>query len=69
MDKNKPLWTISDVAKYFNVSQASIRRWWSEGRLPAPVKVHRTIRWRPSDIEKCLSEATPSEIQVRLPAE
>ena len=69
MDKNKPLWTISDVAKYFNVSQATVRRWWAQGFLPPPTKVHRTIRWRPADIEKCLAEATPTEIQVKLPVE
>jgi len=61
--------TIQDLAKAFCVSQATVRRWWAEGRLPPPVKLHRTIRWRPADIEKCLAEATPSEIQVKLPAE
>ena len=42
--------SIHEVAEVLGVSVMSVRRWWYGGRLPAPVKIASTLRWRSEDI-------------------
>ena len=46
---NEPLWTIPDVARHLRVSERTIRRWVSEGRIPFR-RVGAQIRFRPGEI-------------------
>lgn len=42
---------IHAVAALFKVSTRTIRHWWYEGKIPAPLKINRTIRWDAAKIE------------------
>ena len=50
------LMNIYQVATLFNVSRQTIRRWWAEGKIPAPIKIGRSLRWRESDIDAFIKE-------------
>ena len=52
----KQLLSIFEVAELLGVSPMSIRRWWYSGRLPAPVKIASTLRWRSEDIETWIAQ-------------
>lgn len=49
------LWRVTDVAKFFNVSTATVYRWAESGKLPAEA-VLRTpgggLRFRPDILKK-----------------
>jgi len=42
---------IKQVASMLGVSPRTIRRLWSRGELPEPVKFGRSVRWRKLDLE------------------
>lgn len=42
---------IKQVASMFGVSTRTIRRLWSKGELPEPIRIGRSVRWRKLDIE------------------
>ena len=42
---------IQQVASMFGVSTRTIRRLWSKGELPEPMRIGRSVRWRKLDIE------------------
>lgn len=42
-----PVWfTAKELARYLAVSLRTIRRWHNAGRLPPPLKLGGTLRWR-----------------------
>lgn len=43
--------TPKDVAGIFHITLDTVRRWTRSGRLPAPYRVGRMVRWRHADIE------------------
>lgn len=54
-DQSKPaheLWTVDDVADYFQVTPRTVREWRSiEATFPQPLDLPgRSIRWHRSDI-------------------
>lgn len=42
---------IKQVASMFGVSTRTIRRLWSSGGLPEPIRIGRAVRWRKLDLE------------------
>lgn len=50
------LLTADDVARLLNVSARTVRSWRRSGRLPRPLTIGATIRWRPEAIEAWLRE-------------
>ena len=46
-----PLLTVREVAALCKWSTRQVYKMVSSGRLPAPLKVGRSTRWRASDIE------------------
>ena len=54
------LLTADALARLLAVSKLSIWRWRSAGRLPAPLRIGRVIRWRRSEIETWLAARCPS---------
>ncbi len=46
------LLTVRDVADKWKISTRHVWKLVSSGRLPQPVRLGRSVRWRESDIEK-----------------
>jgi excisionase family DNA binding protein len=46
------LLTVRQVAAQLNVSTRQVWKLASSGRLPAPVRLARSVRWRESDIAR-----------------
>jgi len=42
----------ADLAKLLSVTERQIWRWKSSGKLPKPMKIGRSTRWRLSEIEE-----------------
>lgn len=43
---------ITTMAQHYGVSPMTIRRWWYEGNIPAPIRLgRRMVRWRVADIQ------------------
>ena len=53
---HNPLLTIRDVAAEFGVSPMTIRRWWYAGRIPKPIKIQGSLRWRGGDVQQWLAD-------------
>lgn len=74
MEKNKnqkiQLLTAKDAAKICRLSKRSWFRLSSAHRIPAPVKIGGSVRWRLSDIELWLSMSCPNrqEFEARRDA-
>lgn len=47
---------VNDLARLFKRSPASLWRDETEGRIPAGLKIGRSVRWRRCDIEAWLLE-------------
>ena len=60
VDDGTLLLTADHLAKLLCVSRLSIWRWRAAGRLPAPLRIGRVIRWRRSEIETWLAARCPS---------
>ena len=39
------LWTVKDVAQALKVSQRQVWKLLAGGRIPAPVRIGRSVRW------------------------
>ncbi len=55
---NSTLMTIRDVCDLLQVTDRTVRKWMSNGRLPAPVRLGRIVRFRRADIEALLEKKT-----------
>ena len=51
----KKLLKVPELAEGFNVSDACVRRWVLEGKIPY-VKIGRLIRFRPELLEEIISQ-------------
>lgn len=63
MSNDEPFVTISDLAKHFSVSAASIRTWVRQGRIPwnTYIKAGSTYRFKISAVAKALLEEDNNE--------
>ena len=50
------------LANRFEVSRATIWRWRAEAKLPNPVKINGSTRWRLSDIEAFEKSINPENV-------
>jgi len=50
------LLTLGDLAALVQVSEKTLRRWRSEGRLPSAVEIGGVVRWRREDVDAWISE-------------
>jgi excisionase family DNA binding protein len=50
--------TPKDLAKMLRITRRTIYHWIAKGKLPPPIKIGKSIRWRTSDI-MLLVNATP----------
>lgn len=51
------LWSVDRLAKFLDVPAATIRDWCYKKRIPF-VKVGRLVRFKPSDVQRWLSEGS-----------
>lgn len=54
------LLTVKDVAKALRVSPRQVWKLSSSGRLPAPVRLSRSVRWRSADIKRWVELGCPN---------
>lgn len=43
---------ISDLEKITGKSRMTLRRWWTSGKFPPPIKLNGTLAWHASVIEE-----------------
>lgn len=55
--KTTQLLTAKEVCSMLSVCRATITRWISEGRMPTPIKMGRSIRWNLSTIEEWIEQS------------
>ena len=56
---NRELLTVADLAGLLNVSVRHVWALNSSGRLPAPVRLSRSVRWRKSEMLAWLDSGCP----------
>jgi len=54
------LLSIGAVAERLSVSPRAVWKWVSAGRMPAPVRIGRSVRWRARDIDEFIRLGCPS---------
>jgi predicted DNA-binding transcriptional regulator AlpA len=54
----QPLLTIQNLVEFLHRSARSIHRDVAAGRFPKPIKLGRSNRWRPTDIEAWLESVS-----------
>ena len=55
------LLTVGDVARLLAVSPRTVIRLRAAGRLPEPVRLGRSVRWRRDDLEDWIGAGCPCE--------
>lgn len=58
-----------DLCEIFNVSPATVARWWRAGQIPRPRRIgRRLLRWSESDIAAIGKTAEASQPEHEAPA-
>ncbi len=47
------------LAEKLNVHEVTVRKWQRSGKIPAPVRIGRTVKWRLTEIEAWIKAACP----------
>ena len=47
----KDFYTVKELAERYGITRQTVRKLTNAGRLPAPLKVGHSARWRVSDIQ------------------
>ena len=55
------MYDIIDVATLTRLSDRTIRRLYSAGEMPAPVRAGRAVRFRAADIDRWIAAGLPRE--------
>lgn len=59
-DTTPPLLTADDVAALLNVSERTLWRLLSAGKVPKPVRIGRSTRWRAEDVREWVQKGCPA---------
>lgn len=54
------LLNVTEVAEALGCTTRTVRRWAAEGRMPSPLRIGRTVRWRQSDLESWIANGCPN---------
>jgi excisionase family DNA binding protein len=71
----QPLLTRRDLERLLKVGDRTIRRWVANGKLPGPVQLGGSHRWRLEDVRSFLAElpeadrAIPAGLDAKRPGE
>ena len=60
-DSGSLLMDIADLAREIKVSERHVRRLAISGKLPPPVRLGRSVRWRRADVERWVAAKCPDE--------
>jgi excisionase family DNA binding protein len=52
----EPLLTVGELEALLQVHRRTISRLCKRGRLPAPIKIGNSNRWKPAEINKALGQ-------------
>ena len=63
LEVERQLVAAKEVAAFCSVSKATWARWYAADRVPAPVKIGRTVRWRLADLERWVALGCPPRKQ------
>ncbi len=55
---NSMLMTVFDICDLLQITDRTVRKWMDNGKLPAPVRLGRVVRFRRADIEALLEKKT-----------
>lgn len=50
---------VPTLAKKLNVHEITIRKWQVNGKIPAPVRIGRAVKWRLQEIEAWIKASCP----------
>lgn len=56
--------TVKAVAGMLSVSQRQVWKLYASGRIPAPVRLGRSVRWRRLEIEEWVAAGCPARDEV-----
>jgi len=56
----KRLGTVKDVAARLGVSDRAIWKWNAVEKLPAPIRLGRSVRWDLDDLERWIDASCPA---------
>jgi excisionase family DNA binding protein len=56
---NNKLLTVRDVAAMLSVSTRQVWKLTASGKLPEPVRLGRSVRWRESDLAEFIRQGCP----------
>ncbi len=54
------LLTVKDVSARLRISPRQVWKLLASGRIPAPVRISRSVRWREADIARWIELGCPS---------
>ena len=64
-DQQVPLLSVDEVAAMLNVSERTLWRLLSAGKLPQPVRFGRSTRWRTAEVRDWIERGCPAMIAPR----
>ncbi len=47
--------TANYVEALFGIKPVTRRRWVKDGKIPAPIKSENILRWRQSELDRCIA--------------
>ncbi len=69
MEGSDRLLDVRAVANRLSVSARAVWKWAASGRLPSPLRVSRSVRWRESDIDRWIRAGCPARAEFETVAE
>lgn len=61
----RPMLSVDAVAEILGVSSRSVRRMADSGRMPAPIRIGRFLRWHPTTLNQWLDDGCPPVRRTR----
>ena len=58
------LLSVNQVAEKLAISVRKVWAMYSEGQMPAPVRMGRSVRWRDSDIDEWVTLGCPMQEEI-----
>jgi predicted site-specific integrase-resolvase len=55
------LWTLEDIARFFQISVCTARGWHRDGQIPRGRKIGRRWLWNPDDVRAVAGARQPRE--------
>ncbi len=48
------------LAEKLDVHRVTIRKWQTSGKIPAPIRIGRTVKWRLSEVDAWITAGCPA---------